>query len=774
MRARVRVALVAWTLLLLLIGGYGLIPATVQFFHGRDAHNNQDRMYGSATNLVAALQQERQLSLQAIGDKKASRGGLESQREATNRAVSQFQGLVRSAAARDDGTLSERIEVATSQQLAGLEAQRAAIDAGSVTQDVAMATYTGMIKAALAVFPVMPASDEPLMAHMYQTVIAVENFREAIAAESALLAGATARGSLTASDQHDFAQLAAVTRFLQDDISSHLRGDQRDNFAELVAGTEFTHLRDFEDTIVERSGDRANMPLASSDWAPANIKATDELGGFEVDVAKQMLNHSDSESTSSLVWAGLITLAVLLVGMGLMVLWFRVAPRHVLHELIGLQRTAQDFAVTRLPSVVSKLQRGERVDSQAEVPPLEAGNDEFGDVSRAFNSVRQVAVQAAVDQAELRNGIRDVFVNLARRSQSLVHRQLLLLDKMERNSNDSDELERLFELDHLATRLRRHAEDLIILSGSAPGRQWRKPVPMIDVIRSAVGETEAYSRVNVVHIDKENLSGRLVADAIPLFSALIDNATAYSPPQTKVRIVGTLVPSGFVVEIEDSGLGMSDEERTRYNQKLAEPPEFNLSDTMRLGLFVVAHLANRHGVSVTLRRSPYGGTTAIVLIPSTLLASQGIPEERTGEHDELASGVDDAVVPVGAPSPHVEHSREQEGAQKTHVDVRGDDAPRRETAQDSSMGKGDLGALPRRERQASLAEELRRGRAPYQPGGDESSNSERSPEQIREMMSTFQRGSVQGDKAAQNLDLPDIPDVDEPETSPTTISDAKR
>src|SRR5581483_2288169 len=149
----------------------------------------------------------------------------------------------------------------------------------------------------------------------------------------------------------------------------------------------------------------------------------------------------------------------------------------------------------RLPRVVEVLRRGEKVDVEKEAPALEFGPDEFGDVGRAFNAVQSVAVQAAIDQAALRTGINEVFVNLARRSQSLVQRQLTQLDAMERRTSDPEELERLFDIDHLATRMRRHAEYLIILSGSLPGRQWRKPVPMVDVVRGAVGEVEGYARV---------------------------------------------------------------------------------------------------------------------------------------------------------------------------------------------------------------------------------------------------------------------------------------
>ncbi|MGH3070228.1 MAG: sensor histidine kinase, partial [Streptosporangiaceae bacterium] len=276
----------------------------------------------------------------------------------------------------------------------------------------------------------------------------------------------------------------------------------------------------------------------------------------------------------------------------------------------------------RLPDVVNRLAAGQDVDISAEAPELPASSDEIGQVRQAFAAVQQTAVEAAVGQARLRQGISDIFRNLARRSQSLLHRQLALLDAMERRAREPEELEDLFRIDHLTTRMRRHAESLIILSGDAPARAWRRPVPFVDVLRAAVAEVEDYTRIKVTANTRAAINGPAVADVIHMIAELAENAVVFSPPNTPVLISGDLVGRGFAVEIEDRGLGLSDERRAQLNDLLENPPPFDLSGSDQLGLFVASQLARKHNIRISLRGSPYGGTTAIVLIPTTLVVSE--------------------------------------------------------------------------------------------------------------------------------------------------------
>jgi signal transduction histidine kinase len=237
-------------------------------------------------------------------------------------------------------------------------------------------------------------------------------------------------------------------------------------------------------------------------------------------------------------------------------------------------------------------------------------------------------VEAAVSQARLRHGVNQVFVNLARRNQSLLHRQLLQLDGMERGTEDPTVLEDLFKLDHLTTRMRRHAESLIILSDQTPGRGWRNPVPIMDVLRAAVAEVEEYQRVEVLQPPPLALTGAAVTDVAHLMAELVENATLFSPPRTRVDLRTTATPNGLTVEVEDRGLGLPRTELDELNTRLAEKPEFDLAQSDRLGLFVVGRLAARHGIKVSLSPSPYGGLTASVSLPSSLLTDLAVPAGR--------------------------------------------------------------------------------------------------------------------------------------------------
>ena len=248
------------------------------------------------------------------------------------------------------------------------------------------------------------------------------------------------------------------------------------------------------------------------------------------------------------------------------------------------------------------------------------------DSGEAFNFVHRVAVQLAGREAALRRSVGDMFLNLARRSQSLIDRQLELIDDLERSEADPDALDNLFKLDHLATRMRRNSEDLIVLSGSEPARRWSQPVPLVEVVRAALAEVEDYNRVELLPIDDIGVAGQAVSDVVHLLAELIENATSFSPPGTKVQVAGQPVSNGYVLEIEDRGLGMSDEELVEANERLANPPVADFALSRMLGLYVVARLAQRYNIKVQLRHSWYGGITALVLLPPTVAVRAAMPE----------------------------------------------------------------------------------------------------------------------------------------------------
>jgi signal transduction histidine kinase len=365
-------------------------------------------------------------------------------------------------------------------------------------------------------------------------------------------------------------------------------------------------------------------------------KATDLAFGTAHDAAARAV---DRANTTLNVIVGIVLGVVALV-VAAMLAAMRTGNRlggRVAALQAGTQRTS---AV--LPALLDRIRRGEAVDVDAELPIVDHGTDEIGEVASAVDEAQRTAVAAAAEEARTRAGANAVFLNIAHRSQAIVHRQLQVLDDAERAENDSDQLARLFQLDHLSTRERRNAENLIIMGGEEPRRRWRRPVPLAEIIRSAVSESEQYTRITLGDTPDRHVEGAAVGDLIHLLAELVDNATSFSPPQCPIDISASIVGRGVAVEIEDRGLGIDPEPRTRLNAMLAAPPDFGLltlSEDARLGLFVVARLADRHGVRVTLLESTYGGVQALVLVPNALLVAE--PGDEPPADGETDRGTDE-------------------------------------------------------------------------------------------------------------------------------------
>ena len=326
--------------------------------------------------------------------------------------------------------------------------------------------------------------------------------------------------------------------------------------------------------------------------------------------------HHDHEVVVDFVVVIGIGLVIVIVAVTMMGLF----ARRLARDVTGLEATARHLADEEMPALIERLRAGEQDAAPAETAPkLQTKTAEIARAEAAITSLQHTAAVAAVGEARLRNGIGQVFVSLARRNQSLLQRQLRLIDALEQKASDPATLADLFPLDHLTTRMRRHAEGLIILSGAAPGRSWSEPVPVIDVIRGAVAEVEDYKRVTVLTRAEDAVTGLAAADMIHLLAELIENATLSSPSGTRVEVRAERVANGFAIEIDDRGLGIEAGQLRTINQQLTTPPDFDLANADQLGLFVVGKLAARHGVRVALRPSPYGGTTAVVLMPNSIV-----------------------------------------------------------------------------------------------------------------------------------------------------------
>ncbi|MEZ0076418.1 nitrate- and nitrite sensing domain-containing protein [Planotetraspora sp. GP83] len=577
--------------------------------------------------LATSFEREHLLSVEylATGTTEA-RLRLDEQRRMVDQDRNRFLKLSGSEAAQD--VMTPAVKARMTGVLAavkGIDPTRARVNDRDI-DFVSLGQRIGLVPSAMQqLVHSMTLTDDLPLYQQSRSLTMVGFAKDHLSREVALVSGVLAAGrTFTHAERLAFIQLATTRQFLFEEGMAELEPGLRVPFEQLLVSSPYRRFLTIESWIVSgREGPLVTHDLwrEVADHVQADYQAAIDKGG--VALASRARPTAIATFTRAGV-AGIVGLVAVAVSL---IISLRTGGG-LSRELAKLRSAARELAEVRLPHVVERLGRGQKVDVAAEAPLLEppGTTGEVRDVAAAFSAVQRTAVEAAVDQARIRESAGQALRNLARRSQGLLQRQLRLLDAMQRRAEDPAALEELFKLDHLTTRMRRHAEGLIILSGGSAGRTRREPVAVPDTLQGAVAEVEDYTRVRVYPMPPASISGSAVADVVHLFAELIENATAYSPPHTEVSIRGEAVARGFVVEVEDRGLGLSHEERQAINEKLASPPEFNLADTDRLGLVVVGRLASRHGVRVELRPSPFGGTTAIVLLPATLLAASGGPD----------------------------------------------------------------------------------------------------------------------------------------------------
>ncbi|WTL17374.1 nitrate- and nitrite sensing domain-containing protein [Streptomyces sp. NBC_01506] len=381
-------------------------------------------------------------------------------------------------------------------------------------------------------------------------------------------------------------------------------------------------------------------------WMAATTAKFDGYTIIEKDLVDNAVSDaaqiSDDARNDAIINGAIVVIALLaaFVLAGMM-------ARQMSRSMRQLRTAAFGIAEQRLPMLVDQLSRTEpgRVDTRVQPIPIDS-RDEIGEVARAFDQVHREAVRLAAEQAMLRGNVNAIFTNLSRRNQSLIEGQLTLITALENNEAEPEQLENLFKLDHLATRMRRNGENLLVLAGEEPGRRWNQPVPLVDVLRAASSEVESYERIELTGVPETDIHGQAVTDLVHLLAELLENATTFSSPQTKVRVTATRLPDGRVmIEIHDKGIGLTAEDFADINHKLANPPTVDAAVSQRMGLFVVGRLADRHGVRVQLRPSgEQAGTTSLVMLPDAIThggggeqppppddftVSQIIPEQQT-------------------------------------------------------------------------------------------------------------------------------------------------
>ena len=700
-----------------------------------------------ASQFLGAIDAERPLAIVYLADPSpVNQARLNAQAQKTNRAVATMRAAVTSGATMNSATPAENRAIASLLHAFGsLTAVRGRIMSLSISRTAALAAYDGIVNNAyIMLSQAIRQETDATVVTQALAFVRLGRSEDMLLQEDALLVGDLTARAFPPADRQEFIEFAGARRALFGLTLTDLDPAYRAYYTRYITPQELGALTVLENKVIRdsRPGQLpAIQPLA---WQQAVLGVSAGLTRAGTQAANALAQQASNDAWST--YRGLIVgsaIGLLLVILSLIVAVF--TGRSLVRELHDLRDSALDMANNKLPNVVDRLALGQAVDVPAKTPQMPGSTEEVRQVRDAFDAVQRTAVDAAVGQARLRQGMSDVFRNLARRSQSLLHRQLTLLDAMERRARDPQELEDLFRIDHLTTRMRRHAESLIILSGHAPARGWRNPVPMVDVLRAAVAEVEDYTRIKATAGSNAALVGPAVGDVIHLLAELAENATMFSPPNTPVTIHGDIVGQGFAIEIEDRGLGLSDEQLDWINKLLENPPAFDPSSSDQLGLFVAGQLAKRHNIKISMRPSPYGGTTAIVLIPRNLVvteedqardpalaATAGNAPRIKGRHATrgLAATVSAtetspdalAMAPSAATTswPGIDVPPMRGPADSAGLDVSGlglpgpgsggfgvghpgPGAPGSSSPGDLGAGDGDTSDLPRRIRQASLA-----------------------------------------------------------------------
>ncbi|GAA3593799.1 hypothetical protein GCM10022419_091050 [Nonomuraea rosea] len=590
------------------------------------------------------LGKERTLTAWYVADRTKSQRfvQLKTQRQATDSAKKQ----VLTSAASIDAAYSTRVREGVENMrrwLDGLDSLRDSM-VGSVPPRAAISTYTTMIDVFSAIQGDLGdgVSDDALQGDV-AALGSLQRMKEEVSRQQIILIMVLVQRKLDSDDWANFlgswdkqqAELASFEleadakdlKAYQDGVKG-LQVDRADAMRQraLAQVREFNRIKDLD---VTTHRDLSLWFDSTTATGSAMRKVEDSLATKIVATTRDL---SDTEQRTAIISGALILVLLLLV----LIITTRVAGSLV-RPLRRLRAEALQVATSRLPETVRVLRESGEGAQVPEVPSVGVNTrDEIGEVARAFDEVHREAIRLAGDEAKLRANVNSMFVNLSRRSQTLVERQLQLIEGLEQGEEDEQRLSNLFRLDHLATRMRRNSENLLVLAGQEAARKWSEPVPLVDVARASLSEVENYERVQIQIPSGTLIVGPAVTDAVHLLAELIENSISFSPRESKVQVASTPVEGGVLVSINDLGIGMSQEELSEANWRLANPPVVDVSVSRRMGLFVVGRLALRHGIRVQLSMRETGGLSALVMMPDMLI-SGGPGTQQGGQYEAFTT-----------------------------------------------------------------------------------------------------------------------------------------
>jgi signal transduction histidine kinase len=597
------------------------------------------------TEVIHQLQKERVLMVTGAAATSSAAGSpLATQLDRTNGAIAELRTAVAKLNLPDAGAMDRYNRAVDG--LTTLTTLRVLAQRGVYPDNALFTEYTSVIDTLVQVGrEVTAAAGTQELSRASTAAQTLNSAKEQIAQLDALLQIAAAHNSFQSSLNQDRARSsnAAFTASVTD-FTAVATSQERQAFSDGYSGSDVDADHLIEQSALLTASPTAPLNIDIGSFTNASTIANDKFHQVELGLIGQLRAQASALAGDAAAAAGrdiAALLGTLMIALGLMLVmaWSLLTP------LRRLRLEALDIANVRLPQTLRRI--------LADPEPMEAAKhavdpvsvfsrEEIGQLARSFDLVHDQAVRMAVDQAVLRDNVNAVFVNLSRRSQALVERQLSELDRLEQNEQDPDQLARFFVLDHLATRMRRNSENLIILSGTGLTKALVRPLPLAELVGAAISEVEHYARVKANGLPTVLVHGRAVKDLIHLIAELLDNATTYSEASTTVTIAARQLRGGqLAMQISDSGMGMTTDELDAANHKLADPPDFDVTVARRMGLYVVGRLAQRHNIKVRLRSGDFieGGTKAVITVPADLLAP---PREQEQQPD--------TALPVRRPS----------------------------------------------------------------------------------------------------------------------------
>ncbi|GAA5194131.1 ATP-binding protein [Rugosimonospora acidiphila] len=629
-------------------------------FYDREVASTVRQVSIPAVTGLSSIQQERRLSVAYLAKPSVGMQGLIDQRRQTDQRLSTLRTVANSALSLAPASIKTRWKTLT-QHLDQLPGIRSKIDSGTADRQQVYDFYNGLLDSATDLFDTQ-ARVVPDATAAQGGISATEIFRatDQMSRAGSLVTGAFGSHTLSEGDYLQFVGLVGAYHAELTDVAPHLRPDVRRRYAQTIAGDPWKRLVNAENAVID--GGRwsgtvpADLEVDAASWDTLTTQVSVALVDLTVAQADEVSAQALHTGDNQLLTALLGSLVALAIAVGAIVWALRqsqvLVDRALSVRLAQLGRDAAAVVDQRLPEMMARLRRREKADPAIELPTQDYGSDEIGQLAAVLNRSLQRAVGAAADEATTRAAGLAMLMGVARRPQRPLQHGLQVIENLQTAIGDERVLAQLFDVNHQLAQARRFLENLIILAGGQTGRRFHKPVGLRRVLLATMGETQQYQRITLRPTVDVALVGSAVAGTTHLLAELFDNALAFSPPTSTVWVNCTRATRGVVIEIEDAGVGMLPDDLDRANELLATAPTPDvaaLKDGAQIGLWVVAELAKRAGIQVTLRTSAYGGLLAVVLLPDRLIAPDSDPAPEPDPEPSLAA----AGAPLAGAQPSV-------------------------------------------------------------------------------------------------------------------------